>query len=127
MVAGIAKLSDRKSSQQSLLDFSIPSVLVPSLAVLLPLTELLIAIALIPSSIAWWGALAALNMLCVFIVGLAIQFAQGHQPNCHCFASFVGPQEDMSRQQFVGFKIGLKCLRCLNQEIIPFDFNGLRP
>ena len=58
VVAGVAKLADRGGSRQALADFGVPGPLVAPLGVLLPLAELTVAVALLPASTAWWGALA---------------------------------------------------------------------
>ncbi len=52
---------------------------------LLPLAELAIAILLIPLATAWWGGLAALTVLLLFIAGIAVTMARGQAPDCHCF------------------------------------------
>jgi methylamine dehydrogenase accessory protein MauD len=85
VVAAMTKLADQRGFRQSLSDFSVPRFLVPSIGVALPLTELAVAIALIPRSTAWWGALGAFILLIVFSGGIANQLAHGHAPECHCF------------------------------------------
>lgn len=84
-VAGLAKLTDRIGSQQALRDFGIPAMLAPLLGLLLPLAELAIAIALLPVTTAWWGALSAFALLLLFATGIGITLARGHQPACRCF------------------------------------------
>jgi thiol-disulfide isomerase/thioredoxin len=44
-----------------------------------------VAAALIPASSAWWGALGALGLLLLFVVGISINLACGRTPECHCF------------------------------------------
>src|SRR5215217_913023 len=83
--AGVAKLSDREGSRQAIVDFGVPSVLAAPLGVLLPLAELAVATSLVPASTAWWGALGALALLSVFVVGISINLARGRKPDCHCF------------------------------------------
>src|SRR5215217_7533153 len=85
IVAGLAKLSDLKGSRKAIADFGLPEVLASPLAVLLPLAELGVGAALIPASSAWWGALGALGLLLVFVVGISINLARGRKPECHCF------------------------------------------
>ena len=41
--------------------------------------------ALIPTALAWWGALGALALLLLFVAGIGINLARGHKPECHCF------------------------------------------
>ena len=52
-VAGVTKLADRAGSKQALVDFGVPASLAAPLGVLLPLAELAVAAALIPTSTAW--------------------------------------------------------------------------
>jgi thiol-disulfide isomerase/thioredoxin len=84
-VAGLAKLADRMGSRQALMDFGVPARLATPLSILLPLAEMAIAAALIPTSSAWWGAIGALLCLLLFIAGISINLARGHRPACHCF------------------------------------------
>jgi len=84
-VAGVAKLADRAGSRQALRDFGVPPILADPLGRLLPLTEIAIAAALIPTLSAWWGALGALVCLLLFVVGIGINLARGNRPDCHCF------------------------------------------
>ncbi len=84
-VAGAAKLADREGSRRAIVDFGVPSALAAPLGLLLPLAELAIAATLLPAATAWWGALGALALLSVFIVGIGINLASGRKPDCHCF------------------------------------------
>ena len=84
-LAGVAKLSDLEGSRKAIIDFGLPAVLASPLALLLPLAELAVAAALIPASTAWWGALGALGLLVLFVVGISINLARGRKPDCHCF------------------------------------------
>jgi uncharacterized membrane protein YphA (DoxX/SURF4 family) len=84
-VAGVAKLADRSGSRQAITDFGLPSALAGALGLLLPLAEVALAIALIPASTALWGAVGALTLLLVFVVGIGINLARGRKPECHCF------------------------------------------
>jgi peroxiredoxin/membrane associated rhomboid family serine protease len=84
-VAGAAKLADREGSRQAIVDFGVPSALAALLGLLLPLAELAIAATLLPASTAWWGAMGALALLSVFVVGITYNLARGRKPDCHCF------------------------------------------
>src|SRR5260370_36719025 len=84
-VGGLAKLGDRAGSRQALIDFGGPARLVTPLAVLLPLAELAVAVALIPTASAWWGALGALALLRLFITALRYNLARARTPDFHCF------------------------------------------
>jgi peroxiredoxin len=83
--AGVAKLADREGSRQAIIDFGLPSALAAPLGLLLPLAELTVAATLLPPSTAWWGALGALGLLSVFVVGITYNLARGRKPDCHCF------------------------------------------
>jgi peroxiredoxin len=85
ILAGLAKLWDLKGSRKAITDFGLPAVLASPLAILLPLAELGVGAALIPASSAWWGALGALGLLLLFVVGISINLARGRKPDCHCF------------------------------------------
>src|SRR5205085_2017079 len=85
VVAGLAKLGDLAGSRQAMRDFGVPALLAAPFGLLLPLAELAVAIALIPTVSAWWGALGALVLLLLFIVGIGYNLARGRQPDCHCF------------------------------------------
>jgi len=84
-VAGEAKLADRVGSQRALTDFGVPTSLAAPLGLLLPLAEFAVAVALIPTATAWWGALGALVLLLLFIVAIGINLARGRKPDCRCF------------------------------------------
>jgi thiol-disulfide isomerase/thioredoxin/uncharacterized membrane protein YphA (DoxX/SURF4 family) len=85
LVAGVAKLADRAGSRQALIDFGLPTGLATPFGILLPLAELAVAAALIPTSTAWWGALGALALLLLFVAGISINLARGRKPDCRCF------------------------------------------
>jgi methylamine dehydrogenase accessory protein MauD len=85
LVAGVAKLADRTGSRQAVIDFGLPKSLAPPLGIVLPLAELAVVAALIPTTTAWWGALGALALLFLFIVGISVNLARGRKPDCHCF------------------------------------------
>ena len=84
-LAGVAKLSDLKGSRKAIIEFGLPALLASPLALLLPLAELAVGAALIPASSAWWGALGALGLLLLFVMGISINLARGRKPECHCF------------------------------------------
>jgi peroxiredoxin/uncharacterized membrane protein YphA (DoxX/SURF4 family) len=85
VVAGAAKLADPKGSRQAIVDFGVPAALAAPLGILLPLAELAVAVALVPASTAWWGAVGALVLLLLFVVGIGNSLARGRKPDCHCF------------------------------------------
>src|SRR6266571_1692272 len=85
IVAGLGKLADLAGSQQALEDFGVSKLLARPFGLLLPLAELAVAIALILTALAWWGALGAVALLFLFIIGIGYNLARGRTPDCHCF------------------------------------------
>ncbi len=87
LTAGLAKLADRAGEQKALEDFGVPSRLIPTLSIALPLAETLVGLSLFLSPEAWWGALGACLLLLVFTIAISLQLLQGKRPNCHCFGN----------------------------------------
>lgn len=85
VIAGVAKLVDLKGSREAMRGFGLPVALANPAGVLLPLAELVVAIALIPLGSAWWGAVGALVLVLLFIAGIVYNLARGRTPDCHCF------------------------------------------
>jgi peroxiredoxin len=63
----------------------VPAAFAQPLSLVLSLTEIAVAVALVPFALAWYGACAALALLGVFIIGIAIAMVRGRRPDCHCF------------------------------------------
>lgn len=85
VVAGAAKLADLPGSRKAATGFGVPERLAPAVGILLPITELAIGVALVPTVSARWGALAALALLVTFIAAIGLNLAKGRTPDCHCF------------------------------------------
>jgi thiol-disulfide isomerase/thioredoxin/uncharacterized membrane protein YphA (DoxX/SURF4 family) len=85
VVSGLAKIADLKGSQKAVKGFGVPSFLATPLGTILPFAELAVAIALIPTASALYGAIGAAFLLVVFIVGISANLSVGRQPDCHCF------------------------------------------
>src|SRR5918997_3363420 len=85
VAAGVAKLADREGSRRAIADFGVPVALAAPLGTLLPLAELAVAAALIPTATVLWGALGALALLLLFVAGIGANLARGRRPDCHCF------------------------------------------
>jgi uncharacterized membrane protein YphA (DoxX/SURF4 family)/peroxiredoxin len=85
VLAGVTKLLDLPGSRKAVAGFGVPARLSAPVGLLLPIAELVVAIALIPRATAWWGALGAVIMLTLFVVGIAVSVARGKAPDCHCF------------------------------------------
>ncbi len=85
VVAGIGKLADLPGSRKAVRDFGVPERLAPVAGLLLPVAELVVAVALLPTATVRWGALGGLALLLVFIGGIGYNLARGRTPDCHCF------------------------------------------
>jgi thiol-disulfide isomerase/thioredoxin len=85
VAAGIAKLADREGSRRAVAGFGVPAALAAPLGILLPLAELAVAAALIPTATALWGTAGALVLLLLFVAGIGANLARGRRPECHCF------------------------------------------
>lgn len=84
-VAGVAKLLDRPGTRDAVTNFGAPASWSGSLAWLLPLGEIAIALGLLFSGSTWASALGALLLLGLFIVAIAVNLGRGRAPECHCF------------------------------------------
>jgi uncharacterized membrane protein YphA (DoxX/SURF4 family) len=94
-IAAVAKLRDQEGTRQAVAEFGVPAHLASAVAVLLPLAELAIAVALMVQSTAAAGGLAALAMLLGFAVAIAWNLAQGRAPDCHCFGQLHSSQASL--------------------------------
>ena len=100
--AGAAKLGDRAGTGDAMLGFGVPARLVPLLVWLLPAAELLIGIALVPATTAWWGAAGALVLFILFLGAIGWNLARGRRPDCRCFGQLQSAP--------IGWKIVLRNL-----------------
>jgi uncharacterized membrane protein YphA (DoxX/SURF4 family) len=85
LVAGLAKLADPVGWRQAAVDFGVPTPLAGTVRWLLPLTEVAVAVALVPSASAPFGAVGGAVLLVCFIAAIAYALAHGRSPDCHCF------------------------------------------
>ena len=96
LVAGAAKLADQRGSRDAVAGFGVPARAVAVSALLLPLLELAVAGALVITSSARTGAVAALVLLLAFATAIAAALRRGTTPDCHCFgqihSSPAGPR-----------------------------------
>ncbi|MDQ1367833.1 MAG: hypothetical protein QOF20_186 [Acidimicrobiaceae bacterium] len=76
---------DRDGVRLAVRAFAVPSPLVAPVAAVLPFAELGVAVALILTASAVAGGMAALVLLGLFITGISMSLARGHQPDCRCF------------------------------------------
>lgn len=84
-VAGVTKVLDQRGTREAVKNFGAPQSLAPALAILLPAVELSIAAGLLVGATAWTSALAALLLLCLFIIAIGVNLARGETHDCHCF------------------------------------------
>jgi peroxiredoxin len=76
---------DRRGLEETLPGFGLPPRLSEPVGRALPVTELLVAVALVPRFSAWWGGLAAFALLLLFSAVVARSLARGERPDCRCF------------------------------------------
>ena len=81
LIAGTAKLTNRRASTQALRDFGAPPPLIP----VLPPVEIAVGAGFLFAASAWYAAWAAGALLVMFIAGIAANLARGQQPPCNCF------------------------------------------
>ncbi len=84
-LAGAAKLRDYEGSRRALQGFGTPTKIAGPAAIILPTTELVVGILLLPVQTANVGALFALLLLILFTAVIAINVLKGRAPQCHCF------------------------------------------
>ena len=85
LLAGATKLVDPVGLRKTWRDFGMPRVLTPLAILALPLAELAVAVALVPASLAWYGACGALELLVAFLITIGIAMLRGRKPDCRCF------------------------------------------
>lgn len=85
MTAGVGKLLDLEGSRRAMRDFRVPEGVAGIAGTILPIVEILAAVALIFTPTARWGAALALVLLLTFITGIGFALARGEEPDCHCF------------------------------------------
>lgn len=84
-LAGAAKLLDLSGSREAVEGFGVPRGLVPIVGTGLPLAELAVAAAVLPTPSARWAAIAAVLLLVAFSAGVARVLRQGVELDCNCF------------------------------------------
>jgi peroxiredoxin/uncharacterized membrane protein YphA (DoxX/SURF4 family) len=85
LFAGATKAVDREGFCQALREFGVPAPLAGPIAVALPVAELGLAAALIPSVSVWCAAWGVLALLIGFLIAVGIAIIRGKRPDCHCF------------------------------------------
>jgi len=89
LVAAIAKLRDPAGSRKAVGDFGMPAALASPFAFMLPFAEIAVAVALVPTASAWYGAAGALVLMAVFTAAIIVNLLLGRRPDCHCFGELT--------------------------------------
>ena len=84
-VAGAAKLLDWRGAREAVTNFGVPTIFAKTVAFLLPLAEIGIALGLLFGKSARQSALAASVLLMIFVVAIGVNLLRGRAPECHCF------------------------------------------
>ncbi|MDQ1707092.1 MAG: hypothetical protein QOJ88_303 [Pyrinomonadaceae bacterium] len=84
-IAGVTKLLDPRGTRDAVKNFGVPGWLAPAVSILLPLTELAIALGLLFDQAAGASAIAALAVLGLFVAAISVSLARGRTHDCHCF------------------------------------------
>jgi thiol-disulfide isomerase/thioredoxin/uncharacterized membrane protein YphA (DoxX/SURF4 family) len=85
LVAAVGKFLDLGGSRKALAEFGLPASLARLGGPLLPVAELVVAVALVLRPSARLGGAGALVLLLAFIGGVARAISQNRAPDCHCF------------------------------------------
>jgi hypothetical protein len=88
VVAAVAKLADHSGTRAALEAFGVPRLAAPA-AMLLPVVELAVAVALLPAATARWGALGALLLIGIFSLVVFRALRSGSTPDCNCFGGLA--------------------------------------
>ncbi len=85
LLAGVAKYADPQGTTKAFTEFGLPRAVAAFVALVLPVVEAGVAIALVPVASAWYGACGALALLGIFILGIVAAMVRGRKPDCRCF------------------------------------------
>jgi thiol-disulfide isomerase/thioredoxin len=86
-VSGVAKASDFSGTRRAVTDFGAPERGSLPVALLLLMTELAIAVTLVPTSTAHLAGVGAAALLVAFIAVTTLAIFRGRAPDCHCFGN----------------------------------------
>jgi uncharacterized membrane protein YphA (DoxX/SURF4 family)/peroxiredoxin len=84
-VAGAAKLANLEASRRSMRDFGVPALLAGPVGIAVPVLEIAVGLALLPTPIAEIGAAGALALLLGFTLAIGVNLLRGRKPDCNCF------------------------------------------
>ncbi|WP_165956719.1 peroxiredoxin family protein [Kribbella antibiotica] len=85
--AGFAKLANRAGTRQSVEEFGVPARWCSMVATALPVVELVVAAAVLPSWTATAAGVTALGLLLVLSLLVARLLLRGERPACSCFGA----------------------------------------
>jgi len=86
LIAGVTKLlGGLSNSRKSLAEFGVPKWLVGSASIVLPITEISIAVLFFPTYSVHLAAISALALLLIFNAATAANLLAGKNPKCNCF------------------------------------------
>jgi len=85
ILAGVAKLADRQGSRQAIIDFGVPSALAAPPRAAASTGRAGRRRDSLAGVHGLVGALGALVLLSLFVVGISVNLARGRTPECHCF------------------------------------------
>jgi thiol-disulfide isomerase/thioredoxin len=84
-VAGFSKLASVARARDTLIAFGVPTLVATPITGALIASELAVAIALLQSTTAWYGAIGALVLLSIFSGAIAANLLRDRRPDCNCF------------------------------------------
>jgi thiol-disulfide isomerase/thioredoxin len=87
-VAAVTKLRDRARFGETVRAFGVPAPFAGATAVVLPLVEAAVAVALL-TAWAWAGAIGAFALIALFTAGIAVNLIRGRTPDCRCFGQLT--------------------------------------
>jgi len=85
MISGLSKVRSKQALESALGEFGIPKRLRRVSSILIPWTELTVAVGLLFPRTRWMAARASSVSLSVFTAAIANQLMKGRHPNCACF------------------------------------------
>jgi hypothetical protein len=83
--AGLSKCLAFTLWKDSVRDFGVPRSLAGPVAVMLPLTEMVLAGMLLTRAYAHWAAIGCILLLFTFVCAISLMLATGRRPDCRCF------------------------------------------
>jgi hypothetical protein len=84
-LAAAGKVAEQAAFRRTLPLYGVPGRLIGAAAIGVPLAELVVAVTLVPTRLAPWGAVSALVLLAVFTGAAALARARGVEAECECF------------------------------------------